>query len=427
MGRHAKNKKRRKKNNLKLMILVSIIIVLSFILFGLINEIKLFNEKDNNEVVKNEQVFEHLPVNNSSKITLNAIGDIMAHSPQLNAQHDPTTNTYSFDNNYKYVSNYIKSADLSIANLETTLSGNSIPYSSYPTFNTPDSLADALKNAGVDIISTINNHTFDKGDLGVERTLEVLKSKNFDTIGTISNVNDNNYLIKEVNGISLGITSFSYGELKNNTKYLNGITVTDKSKNKLNIFDSTNVDNAFNTINETLKYISDTDIQVLVLHWGNEYRRTPSQFQYNLAKKLSDSGVDIIIGSHPHVVQPVDIITSTNGDNDTLVIYSLGNFISNQRRELLGTPFTEDGLMVDIEITKDNGNTFVSKVNCIPTWVNKYNEGSKLVYEVLPITNKEDFSNLDNITLEKIKTSYNNTAAQVKQSDIINVMESPFK
>lgn len=427
MGRHAKNKKRRKKNNLKLMILVSIIIVLSFILFGLINEIKLFNEKDNNEVVKNEQVFEHLPVNNSSKITLNAIGDIMAHSPQLNAQHDPTTNTYSFDNNYKYVSNYIKSADLSIANLETTLSGNSIPYSSYPTFNTPDSLADALKNAGVDIISTINNHTFDKGDLGVERTLEVLKSKNFDTIGTISNVNDNNYLIKEVNGISLGITSFSYGELKNNTKYLNGITVTDKSKNKLNIFDSTNVDNAFNTINETLKYISDTDIQVLVLHWGNEYRRTPSQFQYNLAKKLSDSGVDIIIGSHPHVVQPVDIITSTNGDNDTLVIYSLGNFISNQRRELLGTPFTEDGLMVDIEITKDNGNTFVSKVNCIPTWVNKYNEGSKLVYEVLPITNKEDFSNLDNITLEKIKTSYNNTAAQVKQSDIINVMDSPFK
>lgn len=427
MGRYAKNKKRRKKNNLKLMILVSIIIVLSFILLGLINEIKLFNEKDNNEVVKNEQVFEHLPVNNSSKITLNAIGDIMAHSPQLNAQHDPTTNTYSFDNNYKYVSNYIKSADLSIANLETTLSGNSIPYSSYPTFNTPDSLADALKNAGVDIISTINNHTFDKGDLGVERTLEVLKSKNFDTIGTISNVNDNNYLIKEVNGISLGITSFSYGELKNNTKYLNGITVTDKSKNKLNIFDSTNVDNAFNTINETLKYISDTDIQVLVLHWGNEYRRTPSQFQYNLAKKLSDSGVDIIIGSHPHVVQPVDIITSTNGDNDTLVIYSLGNFISNQRRELLGTPFTEDGLMVDIEITKDNGNTFVSKVNCIPTWVNKYNEGSKLVYEVLPITNKEDFSNLDNITLEKIKTSYNNTAAQVKQSDIINVMDSPFK
>lgn len=427
MGRYAKNKKRRKKNNLKLIILSSTIIVLTVILFGLINEIKLLNEKDNNEVVENEQVFKHLPVNKASKITLNAIGDIMAHSPQLNAQHDPTTNTYSFDNNYKYVSSYIKSADLSVANLETTLSGNSIPYSSYPTFNTPDSLADALKNAGVDIISTINNHTFDKGDLGVERTLEVLKSKNFDTIGTISNVNDNNYLIKEVNGISLGITSFSYGELKNNTKYLNGITVTDKSKNKLNIFDSANVDNAFNTINETLKFISDTDIQIIVLHWGNEYRRTPSQFQYDLARKLSDSGVDIIIGSHPHVVQPVDIITSTNGDNETLVIYSLGNFISNQRRELLGTPFTEDGLMVDIEITKDNGNTFVSKVNCIPTWVNKYNEGSKLVYEVLPITNKEDFSNLDSITLEKIKTSYNNTAAQVKQSDIINVMDSPFK
>ena len=102
----------------------------------------------------------------------------MAHTPQLNAQYDATTNTYSFDNNYKYVKSYIEKADLSIANLETTLAGDSIPYSSYPTFNTPDTLADALKNAGLDVVSTINNHSFDKGDLGVERTLDVLKSRN---------------------------------------------------------------------------------------------------------------------------------------------------------------------------------------------------------------------------------------------------------
>ena len=351
----------------------------------------------------------------------------MAHTPQLNAQYDPKTNTYSFDNNYKYVSSYIKKADLSIANLETTLAGDSIPYSSYPTFNTPDTLADALKNAGVDVVSTINNHSFDKGDLGVERTLDVLKSKNLSTIGTISNVGDKNYLIKEVNGISLGITSFSYGEVKENTKFLNGIRVSDKSKDKLNVFDSSNVNSAFNTINNTLKNISHTDIQILVIHWGDEYRRVPNQFQYDLAQKLSDSGVDIIIGSHPHVVQPVEIIKSTDESHETLVIYSLGNFISNQRRELLGTPFTEDGLMVNIEITKNADKTFVSKVNCIPTWVNKYNDGSKIVFEVLPITNNENFSHLDNITLEKLKNSYNNTASQVKQSDIINVMDNPFK
>lgn len=425
MGRY--NKKKKKKNFKKKFKIIGLslsVSVLAFIL--LFNSFNLFNKKDNIEMVKNKQIVETLSTNKTSKITINAIGDIMAHTPQLNAQHEPKTNTYSFDNNYKYVSSYIKEADLSIANLETTLAGDGIPYSSYPTFNTPDALADALKNAGVDIISTINNHTFDKGDLGVERTLDVLKSKNFSTIGTISKLGDENYLIKEVNGISLGITSFSYGDIKENTKFLNGIKVSDKSKDKLNVFDSSDVNNAFNTINNTLKNISHTDIQILVIHWGDEYKRIPNQFQYDLAQKLSDSGVDIIIGSHPHVVQPIEIIKSTDKSNETLVIYSLGNFISNQRRELLGTPFTEDGLMVNIEITKNNDKTFVSKVNCIPTWVNKYNKEGKIFYEVLPITNKEDFSYLDSTTLEKLKNSYNNTASQVKQSDIINVINSPF-
>lgn len=425
MGRYDKKRKKRNlKKKFKIIGLSLSVSVLAFIL--LFNSFNSFNKKDNIEIVKNKQIVETLSINKTSKVTINAIGDIMAHTPQLNAQHDPKTNTYSFDNNYKYVSSYIKEADLSIANLETTLAGDGIPYSSYPTFNTPDALADALKNAGVDIISTINNHTFDKGDLGVERTLDVLKSKNFSTIGTISKLGDENYLIKEVNGISLGITSFSYGDIKENTKFLNGIKVSDKSKDKLNVFDSSDVNNAFNTINNTLKNISHTDIQILVIHWGDEYKRIPNQFQHDLAQKLSDIGVDIIIGSHPHVVQPIEVIKSTDKSHETLVIYSLGNFISNQRRELLGTPFTEDGLMVNIEITKNNDKTFVSKVNCIPTWVNKYNKEGKIFYEVLPITNKEDFSHLDSITLEKLKNSYNNTASQVKQSDIINVINSPF-
>ena len=419
MYKYIGNKNKNIKNKFKLIVISLLSLIILFISF------KPFH--NNNKVVKYEQVSESSSTDKIHKVNLNAIGDVMAHAPQLNAQHDPKTDTYSFDNNYTYVAKYIQKADLAIANLETTLAGDSIPYSSYPTFNTPDAIADALKNAGVDIISTINNHTFDKGDLGVERTLSVLKSKNLDVIGTISNTLDKNYLIKEVNEISIGITSFSYGEIKDGNKFLNGIKVSDNSKDKLNVFDMTNVDNAFNTINKTLKNINNTDIQVLVIHWGDEYKRAPNEFQSKLAQKLCDSGVDIIIGSHPHVVQPVDMITSTDKNNETLVIYSLGNFISNQRRELLGTPFTEDGLMVDIEITKNNEKTFVSKVNCIPTWVNKYSQNNNIVYEVLPITENEDFSNLDNITLDKIKNSYNNTVSQIKQSDIINIMDNPFK
>lgn len=420
--RYTRKRKIKTKNKFKIIGLILTTLTLIFILL-----FYSFNKDSNTNITTVEQTSKVLSTSETRKITINAIGDIMTHNPQLNAQYDSKTNTYSFDNNYKYVSDYLKNADLSIANLETTLSGDTIPYSSYPTFNTPDTIADALKNAGIDIVSTINNHTFDKGDLGVNRTLDVLKSKKLIPVGTISNINDKNYIIKEINGISLGITAFSYGQLKENTKFLNGIKVSDESKNKLNIFDSSDVNKAFDTINNTLKNISNTDIQILIIHWGDEYKRLPNKFQQELAQKLSDSGVDIIIGSHPHVVQPVDMIKSTDGKNETLVIYSLGNFISNQRRELLGTPYTEDGLMVNIDITKSNGKAFISKVTCIPTWVNKYNDKNNVVYEVLPITTKEDFSNLDNITLKKLKNSYNNTVSQVKQSDIISIVDNPFK
>lgn len=420
--RYTRKRKIKTKNKFKIIGLILTTLTLIFILL-----FYSFNKDSNTNITTVEQTSKVLSTSETRKITINAIGDIMTHNPQLNAQYDSKTNTYSFDNNYKYVSDYLKNADLSIANLETTLSGDTIPYSSYPTFNTPDTIADALKNAGIDIVSTINNHTFDKGDLGVNRTLDVLKSKKLIPVGTISNVNDENYIIKEINGISLGITAFSYGQLKENTKFLNGIKVSDESKNKLNIFDSSDVNKAFDTINNTLKNISNTDIQILIIHWGDEYKRLPNKFQQDLAQKLSDSGVDIIIGSHPHVVQPVDMIKSTDGNNETLVIYSLGNFISNQRRELLGTPYTEDGLMVDIDITKNNGKAFISKVTCIPTWVNKYKKENKITYEIIPITNMENFEYLDNITLEKIKTSYNNTALQIKQSDIISVVDNPFQ
>ncbi|MBC5996105.1 CapA family protein [Romboutsia ilealis] len=371
-------------------------------------------------------------INNSYKptsLSLTAVGDVMAHTPQLKAQYDSSTNTYSFDNNFQYIKSYIENSDLSIANLETTLAGESLPYSSYPTFNTPDALAVALKNSGFDVISTINNHTFDKGTLGFERTLSTLKELGFDTIGTRSNVDDDDYIIKDVNGIKLGITSYSYGDIKGSNKYLNGIQVSDECKDKANIFSSSDIESAFSTINNTLSSLSDTDMQIVILHWGNEYQRTPNNFQKELAQKLSDAGVDIIIGSHPHVVQPVEMIKSSNGENDTLVVYSLGNLISNQREEILGTSYTEDGLMVTIDIAKDNleDEAYVCNVTCIPTWVNKYTSGSKLVYEIVPLEDKTTLNTMENLPYSKIEQSYENTSSLIDDSDIIQVVSSPFE
>lgn len=359
-------------------------------------------------------------------ITISAIGDIMAHDDQLKAQFDKDTNTYSFDNNFKYVKPYISNSDLAIANLETTLAGPKAKYSSFPKFNSPDELADAIKDSGVDIVSTINNHTYDRGSDGVYRTLDVLNSKDIEHVGTQKNDEDENFLIKDVDGVKLGITAYSYGQVYGSTTALNGLNIDYNDLNNLNIFNSSYVDIAFNEIKDTLDVMNnkESDLQVVILHWGDEYTRQPNEFQKELAKKLCDYGVDIIIGSHPHMVQPIEMIKSDENDNETLVIYSLGNFLSNQRNEILNKKYTEDGVIANIGINKNlnTGETKISNVEYIPTWVNKYNnKNGKLTYEIIPLINEKQFSKIDNLPLDKAKKSYDNTTSIIGSSDIINV------
>lgn len=415
---------KRKVNKKKIFV---IFLVLFLVVLGILYFYK--SSKSNNESNKRNiySVFNDEPETYNASIL--AAGDVMVHGPQLNAQFDISNKTYSFDNNFTYVKKYIEKADYSLANLETTLAGNDVtPYSSYPLFNSPDELADALKNAGFDLLSTINNHSFDKGDLGVSRTLSVLKEKGFDTVGTRENIDDDDFLIKNINNINVGITSYSYGDVKNDNKYLNGIKVSEDFEDKMNIFDANNVDSAFNTISTTLDKLEDTDIQIVVLHWGVEYTRDEINFQKELAQKLCDYGVDIIIGSHPHVVQPVETIKSSDGETETVVIYSLGNYISNQRRENVGA-YSEDGLMVNIDITKKSNEdkAIVKKVTCIPTWVNKYNRNGKHVYEIIPIEDKKDLDSISNLNNTYVEQSHHNTSSLIETTDLINVVDCPFE
>lgn len=415
---------KRKVNKKKIFI---IFLALFLVVVGILHFYK--SSKSNNESNKRNiySVFNDEPETYNASIL--AAGDVMVHGPQLNAQFDISNKTYSFDNNFTYVKKYIEKADYSLANLETTLAGNDVtPYSSYPLFNSPDELADALKNAGFDLLSTINNHSFDKGDLGVSRTLSVLKEKGFDTVGTRENIDDDDFLIKNINNIKVGITSYSYGDVKNDNKYLNGIKVSEDFEDKMNIFDANDVDSAFNTISTTLDKLEDTDIQIVVLHWGVEYTRDEINFQKELAQKLCDYGVDIIIGSHPHVVQPVETIKSSDGETETVVIYSLGNYISNQRRENVGA-YSEDGLMVNIDITKKSNEdkAIVKKVNCIPTWVNKYNRNGKHVYEIIPIEDKKDLDSISNLNNTYVEQSHHNTSSLIETTDLINIVDCPFE
>ena len=419
-----KKSKMKRKSNSKLFWIIIIVICIMGVFFiykGVSNGTNE-SKKDNTIPIFNENV-------ETYEASILAAGDVMVHTPQLQAQYDYSTGTYNFDNNFKYVKKYIEDADYSLANLETTLTGNDVyQYSSYPTFNSPNELAYALKNAGFDLLSTINNHSFDKRDLGVNRTLSTLKEKGFDTVGTRENSSDNEYIIKDINNIKVGITSYSYGDVRNDNKYLNGIKISEDCEDKMNVFDSSDVNKAFETISSTTDKMKDSDLQVVILHWGKEYARKETDFQKQLSQKLCDDGVDIIIGSHPHVVEPVETITSTDGKNETLVIYSLGNYISNQRRETVGA-YSEDGLMVNINISKKTNEkeAKVKKVTCIPTWVNKYSNGYKNVYEIVPIEDERDLNSITSLNKYNVKQSYDNTASLIDDSDIITVVDSPFK
>ena len=412
-------------NTKKFLICFSLsILIMGVFSFSSINKTSIFSKN------KSEEASVFTPTKeNVNKVSLLAVGDTMVYNAQLTGQYDVSTAKYNFKNNFEYVKKYVEAADYSMVNLETTLTGNKVyRYSSYPKFNSPNELADGLKYAGFDLISTANNHAYDKGDLSIKNTLSTLKDKKLDVVGTREN-NGDRYIVKNINNIKIGITSYSYGKIINGKKYLNDVKISNEYKNSINIFDSTSVDKAFNNINYTLKKMKDTDLQVVYLHWGDKYSLKENSFQQKLAQRLCDAGVDVIIGSHPHVVQPVTSIKSTDGKHEAVVAYSLGNFLSNQTRDQFNQ-YTEDGLMINVDISKNSTDkeAKVEKVTCIPTWLNKYynNKTTKYVYEIIPIADKSDLDKINNLSENKIKKSYKNTAAQIETSDLINIVENPF-
>lgn len=399
------------------------ILVMGTFSFATINKTSIFSKNKSQEA----SIFTPKK-EDANKASLLAVGDTMVYNSQLTAQYDVSSAKYNFNNNFEYVKKYVEEADYSMVNLETTLTGNKVyRYSSSPKFNSPDELADGLKYAGFDLISTANNHAYDKGYLSIKNTLATLKDKNFDVVGTREN-SDERFIVKKINGINVGVTSYSYGRIIGDNKYLNDVKISDEYKNSINIFDSTSVDRAFNNINYTLKNMKDTDLQVVYLHWGDKYSLKENTFQKKLAQKLCDAGVDVIIGSHPHVVQPVTTIKSSDNKHETVVAYSLGNFLSNQSRDQF-SQYTEDGLMLNIDISKSNGgDAKVDKVTCIPTWLNKYynSKTAKYVYEIIPIASKSELDKIDNLSESKLKKSYKNTASKVDTTNLINIVENPF-
>ena len=360
------------------------------------------------EVVKKE------PAPGSQKVATASIGvtgDILIHNDVLKAALTSDGN-YDFNSMLSDVAPYYKKHNKMIANLEVTLGGAEKGYSSYPMFNTPDSIATALKNAGVDMVLTSNNHTYDTGTAGMKRTLQVLDSMGIEHTGTRSTDSGPRFMVSNINGIKVGMMCYTY-ETQSSTagrKALNGILLSAEAGPLVNSFDYNKLSNFYSDAQQSIAQMKQQGAEAIVffMHWGNEYQLSPNSYQKKMAQKLCDLGVDVIVGGHPHVIQPFDTLVSEKG-HETICIYSIGNALSNQRRELISSApngHTEDGMIFSFSFEKwSDGTVIVSDVNITPTWVELTRSNGKKVYRVIPL----DAS----VSGSQEKASYNRTMKTV--------------
>lgn len=329
------------------------------------------SQQQNNS--QEESIQEEVPQREDVHIKMSAIGDIMCHNSQYKDAYNSKTGTYDFSYVFEDIKNYISSADIAIGNLETTFAGKEKGYSNYPRFNTPEQLAIDLKEFGIDVLSTANNHCMDTNYAGLISTLKYLDEAGIAHTGTSATREEQKQiLIKDVNGIKIAFLAFTYGT--------NGIPVpTDKS------FSVNLIDDKLILEQIELAKKENPDLICVNMHWGIEYQTKQNTEQERLTNVLFQNGVDIILGSHPHVLQPMEkkTVTLENGKTkDCFVIYSLGNFISGQTKEN-----TKNSVILNIDITKngETGKMTLDNVEYVPIYMYRAATGSTQRYKVIDI------------------------------------------
>lgn len=403
-----KQKKKRdwKKGKLKYAIGVGLIMMM-FAIFMVV-----YHPQEEVDVVSSIPTQENTIVEEKQSITIHlmAIGDAMCHSQNYKDAYRSSTGTYDFSHMFANVREQISSADVAIGNLETTFAGEAKGYSGFPTFNTPDALGKALKDMGVDVLSTANNHSLDKGYAGLSRTLDVLDEIGISHMGTYrSSEEQDTILIKDVNGIKFAFLSFTYGT--------NGIPVPSGKEYCINLINETLMKKQIDQAKE-----ENVDVICVSMHWGDEYKIKQNATQERLADFLFENGVDIILGSHPHVLEPMEKRTIRLADGTTkdgFVIYSLGNFISAQKQEN-----TRNTIILDLQITKNpEGKISIDKVEYTPLYVYDKGVGKPERYKILDI--RQTIANYENGTDTSIgATTYKTLKAEL--SKIESIMESNF-
>ena len=249
------------------------------------------------------------------KLNFSAVGDNLIHD-YIYDHLRREDGTYRFDEMYEPTNYLQKDRDISYINLETICAGEELGLSGYPTFNGPTQVLDSLHKAGYNWLSAASNHTMDRGEEGIVKQLEHLeKYPDITVTGSQKSPEAKRFKIKKIKGVKVGFLSYTFG--------LNGIPLPEGKDYLVNLIDEEQIKKDMQAL------IKKSDVQIVSMHWGEEYQFSPNQEQEKLAQLLSDAGVDVIVGGHPHVIQPMDYLKGKDG-NQTLVMYSLGNFISSQ-------------------------------------------------------------------------------------------------
>lgn len=311
-------------------------------------------------------VFGLVSAQDTTRLSLLFLGDIMQHDSQISDAYDKVTKKYNYDPCFQFVQPYIQSVDMAIGNLELTLAGP--PYKGYPQFSAPDELLHSLKNAGVDVLVTANNHCVDTGKKGLERTVMMLDSLKIPHTGTFVDEVDklnNHPLILTKNGFKLALLNYTYGT--------NGLPVT--KPNIVNMIDTASIRQDLIKA-KAMK----PDAIIVFTHWGSEYQSLPSKWQKDVGEFCFRHGAQLVIGAHPHVLQPMQF----RKDKNQLIAYSLGNFVSGQRKR-----YTDGGAMITMDLEKVTFNdqssiTTIKNPEYTLEWVYRTADAEKNYY-ILPV------------------------------------------
>lgn len=361
----------------------------------------------------------------STDITIAAVGDFLVKTRVINSARVSGERGYVFDKIFEPIASYLRDADFTIGNLETNFGGTGSenkpsqktidavysvvkrhPKTGWPMFNCPDQFAGTLKNLGFDVLTTANNHCMDCGIGGLKRTLKVLDSNGLAHTGTYrSHSESQQYLIKEVNGIRIGVLAY--------TKTTNKIPVPSEYAWAVNLI-------APSKIIADIKKVKaqGADLVIVCMHFGREYGMFPNDQQKELVPLLFRNGADIILGAHSHVIQPAlfyKVKDVTGVSKQRFAIYSLGNFISTR---LYWNDHTLTGLITRIHIRKnDDGTTQIMHAEFIPTWVRITKSGGRSVFRVLPLkeTIKKQ-TDVDVNELNRMKNMYEHVKRHIKRN-----------